>query len=71
MNKFLFWLYLRTPETLKRLYPQRIIDSIGETATKEISALQADIIRLKWQQIEADKRLKEVKKNVPDNNIGS
>lgn len=63
MNKFLFWLYLHTPERLKSLYPQRIIDKVGETATKEISALQADIIRLKWQQIEADKKLKGLKAN--------
>lgn len=63
MNKFLFWLYLHTPERLKSLYPQQIIDKVGETATKEISALQADIIRLKWQQIEADKKLKGLKTN--------
>ena len=68
IDKILFWLYLHTPERLKSLYPQRIIDSIGETATKKISALQADITRLKWQQKEADKRLKEVKANDPDNN---
>ena len=69
MNKFLFWLYLHTPERLKSLYPQRIIDKVGETATKEISALQSDIIRQKWQLIAAQQKLKEVKANDPDNNI--
>ena len=69
IDKFLFWLFLRTPEPLKRLYPPRIIDRIGRTAKKEIDMLQSDIIRQKWQLIEANRKLKEVKTNVPDNNI--
>jgi len=69
IDKFLFWLYLRTPERLKKLYPSRIIDRIGQTARKEIDCMQSDIIRQKWQLIAAQQKLKEVKANDPDNNI--
>ena len=68
IDKFLFWLYLRTPERLKKLYPSRIIDRIGQTARKEIDCMQSDIIRQKWQLIEAQQTLKELR-NDPDNNI--
>lgn len=68
IDKFLFWLYLRTPERLKKLYPSRIIDRIGQTARKEIDCMQSDIIRQKWQLIEAQQKLKELR-NDPDNNI--
>lgn len=68
IDKFLFWLYLRTPERLKKLYPQRIIDRIGEATKKEIDMLQSDIIRQKWQLTAAQQKIKEVKPNVSDNN---
>lgn len=68
IDKFLFWLFLRTPETLKRFYPSRIIDRIGKTAKKEIDCMQSDIIRQKWQLVEAQQKLKELR-NDSDNNI--
>lgn len=60
INKFFFWLFLHTPERLKRFYPQSVIDRIGETTKKEIDMLQSEITRLKWQQIKADSKLKEI-----------
>ena len=63
IDKFLFWLYLRTPEPLKRLYPPRIINRIGEATKKEIDMMQSDIIRQKWQLIEAEKHLQHMKRN--------
>ena len=63
IDKFLFWLFLRTPETLKRFYPSRIIDRIGQTAKKEIDCMQSDIIKSRWQLIEAQEKLKNIKRN--------
>lgn len=63
IDKFLFWLFLRTPEPLKRLYPSRIIDRIGKTAKKEIDCMQSDIIKSRWQLIEAQEKLKNIKRN--------
>ena len=68
IDKFLFWLFLRTPEPLKRLYPPRIIDRIGQATRKEIDSMQSDIIRQKWQLVAAQQKLKEVKANDSDNN---
>ena len=68
INKFFFWLFLHTPERLKRFYPQTVIDRIGQTARKEIDCMQSDIIRQKWQLITAQQKLKELKHD-PDNNI--
>lgn len=63
IDKLLFWLFLRTPEPLKRLYPSRIIDRIGQTAKKEIDCMQSDIIKSRWQLIEAQEKLKNIKRN--------
>lgn len=63
INKFLFWLFIRTPEPLKRFYPSRIIDRIGQTAKKEIDCMQSDIIKSRWQLIEAQEKLKNIKRN--------
>lgn len=63
IDKFLFWLFIRTPEPLKRLYPSRIIDRIGKTAKKEIDCMQSDIIKSRWQLIEAQEKLKNIKRN--------
>ena len=63
IDKFLFWLFLRTPEPLKRFYPSRIIDRIGKTAKNEIDCIQSDIIKSRWQLIEAQEKLKNIKRN--------
>lgn len=63
IDKFLFWLFIRTPEPLKRLYPSRIIDRIGKTAKKEIDCMQSDIIKSRWQLIKAQEKLKNIKRN--------
>lgn len=68
MNKFLLWLYLRTPEPLKRLYPPRIINRIGEATKKEIDCMQSEIIKSRWRLAAAQQKIKEVKPNVSDNN---
>ena len=63
IDKFLFWLFLRTPEPLKRLYPPRIIDRIGQATRKEIDCIQSDIIKSRWKLIEAQQRLENIKRN--------
>ena len=63
MNKFLFWLFLHTPEHLKRFYPQSVIDRIAEATKKEIDSMQSDIIKSKWKLIEAEKHLQHIKRN--------
>ena len=67
INKFFFWLFLHTPERLKRFYPQTVIDRIGETTKKEIDILQSEIIKQKGKIIATEQELKEVK-NVHNNN---
>ena len=57
-ENILFSLIQKIPE---RFIPQFIINWVGHYATKRTQQLQQDILRQRWQQVELERFLQEIK----------
>lgn len=56
IDDFLLWAIPKLP-----IAPQKLIDHTYTVCTRRVQETQADIIRLRWDKVAADQKLKEMR----------